>query len=661
MARRTGPALVLSIAAHVAAMVGLLVIARPPATPESWPAARSIAPALLAKVAAARGAARKKGELAAARAALVEAARAERAAGRLRLGAFLLEASRIEAEGSGIELDVARAREAYEVRVAALREALAKKKGTVVEAVPAVFADLKYHGKPGGLMASALVDGGGSCEQISQVVAAAVHDAGRPKEIALRYYGGVMEDGAAHITPVALEGAAEHDLMTGLPVLPGGARVAAEELVEVYARAHGLAPKAAGGPSTGSAQGGPSAEGDRPANARAREGAELERRPTLLAGLPPNADRFPGALPLYAARAVRDPQRDAASSGDAESIDLQAKHCAYFLRIAMLTPPSVEVVAGDAAVAFGIEPRRVPVPLKLEREAVLLRAAETVAGRPETEPVDRLMAWACLAVLGEAAALDFALAREYVLARDAVRAHERGVREGKAALAAIAWSGDDGALAAKKLSTEYGGRSWVLLALEGGDRVVMDLVKRGDREDWGRISAMAALVVWPGTRSKAVELVSRLSLPDQVAVMHEVFHAHDHMRPWASTFELDGTQVDGAAAAGFLTAYRVFRGLAWRLWEAHRSVDETLAALDGEAAALQLDRAWGAALLEYYANNALGLFSQRPAGIAVVPPLRAAAEKNPHPALDPLRRRLGFLAEQAELDARAVADAMRIP
>ncbi len=316
----------------------------------------------------------------------------------------------------------------------------------------------------------------------------------------------------------------------------------------------------------------------------------------------------------------------------------------------------------DAAVAFGIEPRRVPVPLKLEREALLLRAAETVAARPETEPVDRLMAWACLAVLGEAAAVDFALAREYALARDAVRAQERGRREGKAALAAITWTGDDGGRRreeARRRTTPAG--AGCCSRSTGGDRVVMDLVTRGGREDWGRISALGALVVWPGTRAKAVAVVSTRSLPDQVAVMHEVFHAHDHMRPWASTFELDGTQVDGAAAAEFLTAYRVFRGLAWRLWEAHRAVDETLAALDGEAAAFQLDRAWGAALLEYYANNALGLFSQRLGGIAIVPPLRAAAEKNPHPALDPLRRRLGFLAEQAELDARSVADAMRIP
>lgn len=665
MARRAGPAIVLSLVAHAGALAGLLATARPAAPTEARPEARSIAEAVLAKAAAARGAARKRGELAAERVALVEAARAERAAGRLRLGAFLLEASRLDAEEAGVELDAARAREAYAARVAALQDALAKKVA-VADAVPAAFGDLKYYGKPGGLMASALVDGGGSCEQVSQVVAAAVHDAGRPREVALRYYGGVMEDGAAHITPVALERDDERDLMTGQPVLPGGVRVAADELVEVYARAHGLAPKPAGTASPSAAAGRDAAAGarrgsGRAAGERARDGAEAERRPTLIAGLPPNADRFPGSLPLYAARAVRDPERDPALSGDPESVELEAKHCAYFLRIAMLAPPVVDVTSGDGAAAFGVEPRRVPVPLKLEREAVLLRAAETVAGRPETEPVDRLMAWACLAVLGEAASLDFALAREYGLARDAARAHDRGIREGKAALAAIAWSGEEGALAAKKLSAEYGGRSWVLLALEGGDRVVMDLVTRDGPESWGRISAMAALVVWPGTRSKAIDLVARLPLADQVAVMHEVFHAHDHMRPWASTFELDGAVAESPGAAQFLTSYRVFRGLAWRLWEVHGPAADTLAALEREAAGVALDRAWQAALLEYYANNALGLFSQRAGGIAIVPLLRAATEKNPHPSLDPLRRRLAFLAEQADLDVRAVADAMRIP
>ena len=672
MARRAGPALLVSLGAHALFLAGFLAFARHTAPLEPSPPARSIAPAVLARAAAALAAARRTGERTSARAALVASARADRAAGHLALGPFLLEASRIDAEEAGIELDVALARERYAARVAALKVELAKKK-TVKGAAPAVFVDLKYYGKPGGLMASALVDGGGSCEQVAQVVAAAVFAAGRPAEIALRYYGGLMDDGVSHITPIAVERAEEHDLMTGAPAHLGGVRIEAPDLIEIYARAHGLAPKlpdpsgASAGRSAGTGAGagagasGPSGARDTPPPLP-REGPSTERRPTLIAGLPPNADRYPGALPLYAARAVRDPSRgDAALAADAESIDLQAKHCAYFLRIAMLAPPSIDVVSEDGASGFAVEPRRVPVPLKLEREAMLLRAAEIVATQPATEPVDRLMAWACLAVLGETAAVDFALAREPALARDAVRAQQRGRREGKAALAAITWTGAEGDTAAKKLAVDYAGRSWVLLALDGGDRVVMDLVTREGREDWGRISALGALVVWPGTRAKAVEVVSKRSLSDQVAVMHEVFHAHDHMRPWASTFELDGTAAQGASAAQFLTAYRVFRGLAWRLWEAQRPVEESLAALEGEARALGVDRAWEATLLDYFAINALGLFSQRPGGIRIVPLLRAAAEKNPHASLDSLRRRLAYLAEQTELDARSVADAMRIP
>ena len=242
MARRAGPALLVSLGAHALFLAGFLAFARHTAPLEPSPPARSIAPAVLARAAAALAAARRTGERTSARAALVASARADRAAGHLALGPFLLEASRIDAEEAGIELDVALARERYAARVAALKVELAKKK-TVKGAAPAVFVDLKYYGKPGGLMASALVDGGGSCEQVAQVVAAAVFDAGRPAEIALRYYGGLMDDGVSHITPIAVERAEEHDLMTGAPAHLGGVRIEAPDLIEIYARAHGLAPK----------------------------------------------------------------------------------------------------------------------------------------------------------------------------------------------------------------------------------------------------------------------------------------------------------------------------------------------------------------------------------------------------------------------------------
>ncbi|MEZ4293776.1 MAG: hypothetical protein R3B70_02285 [Polyangiaceae bacterium] len=645
MARRTGPMLALSLGVHAALLGGLFAgaSARPARVP--LPEVRSIAPAVRAPFEAASRAV----ELRRRREVLVREARAERAEHRLALGAFLLATSRIDAEEAGIELDGELAARRYGERVEAVRAALAKKpKGGVGAVVPAVFGDLKYYGQPGGLMASALVDSGGSCEQVSQLVGAAVHDAGRPNEIALRYYGGVMEDGASHITPVALTKDGELDLMTGMPAMPGGVRVEVEDLVEVYARAHGL------GEGTGAR-----VEPVRSAQAAGRRKPAGRARPTIVAGLPGNADRFPGSLPLYAARALRDPTGEPPAVGEPQSLEMEARHCAYFLRIAMLAPPSIEVVTGGASGAVSVEPRRVPPPLRLEREAVLLRAAETVASRAETDPVDRLMGWACLAVLGESAAVDFALAREHGLAAEAIEASKRGRAEGALSLAAIPWSGDEGERAAQKLALDYGGRAWILLALPGGERVVKDLVVHAKRDNWGRINALGALVVWQGTREWAVSYTSTLPLTDQVDVMHEVFHAHDHMRPWASTFDLDDTPATTDTAREFLNVYGVFRGLAWRLWEGQRPVEETLAALDTEAQAAGIDRAWHAALLRYFAHNTLGLYSQRRNGKVVLPLLRAAVDKSTSSLLDPVRRTLAYLEAEQELNARTVADAMR--
>lgn len=649
---RSGPAIVLSLVVHAAVLGGLLVRSRDREPGSALPELRSFAPAVTGRFRAARRAIELREE----RAAAVREARAGLAAGHLKLGAFLLETGRIDAEAGGIELDGALAGQRYAERLSALRAALAKGDG-VAAAVPKVFGDLKYHGRPGGLMASALVDGGGSCEQVTQLVAAAVYDAGRSGEIGLRLYGGVMADGAAHVTPVAITKDGEIDLMTGLPPVPGGVRISAEELVEVYARAHGLAPPLrAEGSRTGGQARAPGGDG---AAGEARKDAPA--RPTLLAGFPKNDDRFPGSLPLYASRAIRDPARDPAIAGDAESNDLEAKHCAYFLRIAMLSPPSIEIVTGGASGIVSVEPRRVPPPLRLEREAVLLRAAETAAQQPDAEPVDRLMSWACLAVLGDTAAVDLALAGEHALAAEAVEAGKRGRANGKTALGAIAWSGEEGVHAAKKLAIDYGGRTWILLALQGGDQVVFDLVSRSKRDDWGRINALGALVVWGDTRERALGFVSTLPLADQVDVMHEVYHAHDHMRPWASPFDLDDTVArPGSDAQQFLTAYRVFRGLAWRLWDGNRPVEEALAALESEARAAGLDGAWEAALLRYFANNVLGLYSQRQRGKEVVTILRAAVAKNPHASLDPLRHSLAYLEQQGELNARTVADAMRL-
>jgi len=381
--------------------------------------------------------------------------------------------------------------------------------------------------------------------------------------------------------------------------------------------------------------------------------------------MPANDDRYPGSLPLYAARAVRDPTSDPiAFGGDATERNEQAKNCAYLLRPAMLSPPSIDIetpaTATHPAGLVTVEPRRVPTPQRLERSARVLRAAETLAQSDDAEPIDRVMAWACLAALGDVASVDFALAGEHRLAAESVRVHQRGRDEGKKALAALDWSGETGAHAARTLSVEYGGRSWVLLALEGGDRVVLDLASHDGRESWSRVSALAALIVSPGTRLPTIAVVSALPASDQVDVMHEVFLAHNHMRPWTASFDLDGTPASDPIVARFLTSYRVFRALAWRLWEGQRPVGETLAALAREARAEGIDAAQQATFFEYVARHALNLAAQRSGGYDMVRVLREAAAENGHPSLEPLRRRLAYLEAQAHLDPRTLADAWRM-
>ncbi|MDC3953040.1 hypothetical protein [Polyangium jinanense] len=580
---------------------------------------------------------------------LVESARSDRKKGRLALGRFLLEANRIDAEEAGEELDVAEALIRYEDRLSRLRQAL-REGDPVTLAVPWAFEDIKYYGQPGGRMADALLDGGGSCEQVAQLVVAAVFDAGKPAEVALRFYGKPMSDGVAHLAPIAIHGKEEHDLMAGTPATPGGSRVAPDELVEVYARVHGLAPPIAAAASGG---GGTGKEAAPPASAEPTDSAPS--RPSLSAGFPPNADVYPGTLPLYAVRAVKQPGEPGDVLEDPSFAAEGARHCAYFLRMASLSPPTIEVEQGVT-----LEPYPTPRPQRLEREAFLLRVAQDLAKSPQADEADRLMSLACLTALGEVAGTDFTLAGERRLANAAVATGKQAREAGEKALAAIRWSSEDGARIAKRIETEYAGRSWILLFLKGGGDVVLDLTLRAPRDNWGRVNALGALVLFPETRARAIEASARLPLRDQVDVMHEVFHAHDHLRPWATNFDLETPPNASEAVLRFVRAYRVFRGVAFRLWEGQREAGETLAALSEEARAAGLDRAWEAAMIDYHARNVLGLYAQRSSGFEVVAALVDATRGNPDPSLDPLRKQLAYIEAEGRLDARTLADAFRM-
>ncbi|MFS8066425.1 MAG: hypothetical protein ACMG6S_08625, partial [Byssovorax sp.] len=535
----------------------------------------------------------KRATVAMDRGALVASAREARRHGRLALGEFLLDAGAIDAREEGADFDRARAGALYAARLGDLRLAAAKK--PLRSAVPEVFGDLHYYGRAGGRVGDALIEGGGSCEPLAQLLAAALFDAGRAEGAGLRYYGGA--GAIPHLTPVLTEGKKEIDLLSGRAALPGGARFAADELVEIYARAHDLAPKKI--PADGSPEDGAIGD-DAPAPAAPASMAD---------GYPPNHDRYPGTTPLYAGRAVpEEAALAAAEEGKMPAAD-QAADCAFFVRLAALDPPVLTV--GEGAEASSVELLRVPDSEQIDRIFARIAAVEQTLARPATprpkaapppavEQADRLMALACLTALYDRAAVDLTLTRATEIARASLAKRNQAADAGAKLLASIAWGSPAGEAVAQRLAARFSGRSWLLLVLAGGDAAA--LASLADRDDWGRVNVLAGLMIAPSTRARALALAEKLPRGQQIEVMHEVFHAHDHLRPWSSNYALD------AGGEGEIPrAYRAFRGVAWGLWEGARSPEEVLSALRRDVEKERLDPSWEVALALYFAQNGLNL------------------------------------------------------
>src|SRR5262249_34691332 len=136
---------------------------------------------------------------------------------------------------------------------------------------------------------------------------------------------------------------------------------------------------------------------------------------------------------------------------------------------------------------------------------------------------------------------------------------------------------------------------------------------------------------------RAYAMIHTLPRKSQVDVMHEIFHAHDHVRPWASSYALDDDMPEGRELR---RVYRVFRALGSRFWEGQRPIDQTVAASARDVREAGLDPEWEALLLDYYGKNLLGIYQTREGKADMVRILAHAVGQNRHPALDPLRRRL---------------------
>jgi len=599
--------------------------------------------------------------LSAQRAHLVARARAQRRAGALQLGDFLLEANRLDALERGRTLDVATARLRFEARVRAIREASPER--ALSDVVAEVFDDISYIGRPGGLMSDVLLEGGGACEPLSHLVVAAIAEAGHSERVALRFYGGVGRAGVQHLAPVDLGHGAPIDLMTGQTPAAGGIQFPADDLIEVYARAHGIS---GGVPAPAGA-----AEGE-----LSMQAPRIEAKYSMRGGYPANVDAHPSGMPLYALRAIGGgaegaPVRGAGVSAhhqpaaDAPRLGLT---CAHRIRISALDPlrwtarwPSTH----GGTDSIQIEPREVPLASDIARNAELIRGAEDLATDPDSTGAEQLISWACLATRYEQAAVDFSLLGEHELARIASE-NEHEVRERGARLLKTLWqdaSPPDRERLARSLSERFPSRTWLLLLLNDSEELVRASPEGSvetDNRGWGSTLTLAAMVVNPSTRAQTLDELTALPRNEQIEVMHEIFRAHGDMGHGTSAFVLQVRAEDERSPpAEFARAYRVFRRLAWRLWGGGRGFAELSASLHQELAYEGLGPEWEAPMLTYYLNYVIGLLHYREDGLTVLTQLAALIAERPELNIDPLRKRVQFLVAEKRVDPKAVAEAFR--
>ncbi|MFO0611350.1 MAG: hypothetical protein U0414_02090 [Polyangiaceae bacterium] len=536
---------------------------------------------------------------------LVRRARALRDAGDLRIGAFLLAANAIDAAEEGADFDLQAASQRYQDRIAMLVHAL--RRSSVEVAVAKVFGDLAYTGLPGGRMGDVLLTGSGSCEPISHLIAAALYDAGHT-EVLLRYYGG-RTAGVSHLAPVIDTKKGERDLVLGALSRPGGAAFPVDELVESYARTHGLARVAAGGGARP-----PANTPDDPGLYR----SFATKTRTMTAGYPANEDRFTGALPLYNARALasveaveaseRDAAKVAASDPAPEAVDL-ANNCSAMLRAGELDPPEI------SADGVTIDLYRAPSPAGLERVSANIARVEEARANVSS-PARRAVMAGCLVGLYGRAAIEFALGGDARVADRATLEIDALRKDAARFVELLARDDEAGASARRSVLAEAGGEAWVLLFLPNSDAAVLALARDAKPSSYDLTTLLTTLLIKPTSRAGALEIVDALPLDRQIEVMHELGHAHENTRPWTASYELE--LPDGARPSPFVTAYRVFLPMSWRLWEAVQPEMHALDALEREAAVANLPAGVIRALVGYYVRNSIWLHVRREGGAKVI-------------------------------------------
>ena len=445
-------------------------------------------------------------EVVAAREKLVNEARAARKRGELELGNFLLDAAALDSAELGIKLDVKQARERYDKGVADFKGAAARY--WVQDAIRVAYGTL-YYQSLGGNIADVLLEGGGSCEQLSHLIAATMHDGGFATSAFVRYYGG----GTPHLAPILRIHRRDFDLVSGDAALPGGSQFPAADLIEVYARKHGLA--------------------DGPVDTGGNAPRWSDGRSSFAGGYPPNDDGYEAIVPLFADDAfasvepLPSPGGSTGSSGggngagdngagdngagDNGEFDYKAfedrmdKECPVY-QWNRMGSESFAVLTNDGA--YDVETLDMPTKWDLRNLSRRIARWEALASNKKT-PAEQLVHHGCLAFAYEKLAVQFSLMRMPALMKTA---QDRAIASRDAAekVAERDWTDEEiGTLLADEAA-------WTISAIKDPTFVLEVALRHPTIAGMG---LLAGIMDNESSRDKALAFIEKRSILDRMALL----------------------------------------------------------------------------------------------------------------------------------------------
>ncbi len=446
---------------------------------------------------------RSREQIQKARRELVRRALADRKAGGLRLGRFVIAADALDAEEQHARIDVRATRRRYDARCNKLRDEL-RRDPSVVVATQRAFSDLAYSVAVN-RMSEMLRSGVGACGPTAQLMASCLYDLGRRDGLALHYWGGVNAAGVTHITATWRQDGVRFDLASSALVRKGGVEFPADQLIEAYARAHGILPPLPGGVP-----------------------ARPPRDEAMVASFsyPPNDDVFAsGEPPLFRRRSASGRAASASFLDDAVDgaspayligyggLVVAAGRCP--LRPGVLYPARVDLTTASGS--SRVELVRVPTAPELSWMAGVLARYDTHA--PRGTKLERLTTSACLALSYDWAATRFAVAGYYDIARESERRAHQDLQTARRLHREL--QKEQGAAFPREL--DQTADQWTLIAFKEGADTLLSLETgkpRTAQPDYdGRQGRMDALLLSDTTRDSLIRAAPRLGLDQRVVLL----------------------------------------------------------------------------------------------------------------------------------------------